>query len=268
MVDSISKTLPPPVTPGFSQGSLLADVVSEIEEWKETGNSVLKVVINAPTKELRDLLAVLEQEQMKALQEATRAAHTLSEWSFGSLISSILYGSASIIGGAYLIREKNDRASGQHFVAAGSLLLFNALLSYRDRWGALSRFLSLGNPTVEQILHIGLPLALNLFSSAWNARNLAKLPEDHKKKLNFIGNLFAFVNLAIEVGRFYTKWKQGQAERQLLNLERKMSTINLKITELQSERQNLSGAFKRVENGLKRVAENYINLNADLAKNT
>jgi hypothetical protein len=250
---------------GFPPGSVLDQLYQTMNNEKETGNRYMRLTVNEPTKDVRKNLDRLENEQSEALAKEIKASESLSAWSFASYIASVAYATSSILGGAYL--QFIGHPAGKQFIGAGALLLANTVLSEKDRWGTISRFLSLGNSTVEQALHTVLPLATSLSSYAWNASTLAGLNAVHKEKIQLIDRLFSFVNTAIEIGRIYTKFKQGQAERVTQDIDAQMSVETTKINQLQLRREGVTDTNKRIESGIRRAIRNQININTDIVKN-
>ncbi len=267
MVDRIGAQLPPaaPEPSKILPGTVWGDLVDTIDDLKNQKDKVLRVTINAPVGRLRDELDSLSEEQSKALQEAVSASKSLSNWSLGALIASILYATSSIMGGYYL--KSCGRPEGDQFIYSGAMLLANAAATHLNGWGRLSSMLSFGNQTVEQILTTILPVAVTLYAYAWNNRNLAQLSDDHKKKIESMTNLFTIVSGAMQVGKIYLKFKQAQADMQLQYLDSEMNSKNLKVNQLLMRRGWIQDSFDSISSGLRRVIKNMFYTTADFAKN-
>lgn len=249
---------------GFPQGTLLDQLFQEFNGVREDKNRVLRVTINEPLERLRDECTILSQEQLAALQETIQQKSLLSTWSYGSFASSILYATSTILGGAYL--KWTEKENGDQFIYAGTVSLANTLLTHTKGWAAVSKLVSLGNKNVEQLLQTVLPLAVTLFTYAWNGRNIATLTQDQKEKMELINHFFSFVGIVLQVGEIYTKFRVGVAEIKRQEIDTTLNVKNYEFNGLLARQGGRQDSFDKVGQDLKGMIRNAINSNADCAK--
>ncbi len=262
-VTSVSSKLP---QNGFPTGSVMGALAETLDDLKDTGSKVLKISVNDPLAVINQKLSDLDVQQMMAAQEVDRAAKAVSNFTYGSYVSSILYATSSIIAGGLVFYVKGEE-KGKHLAYAGALQLANTVLTNTGGWNLICRTLSLGNKSAEQIMQQILPTAVTLFSHYWNSRNIGNLSADDQDKMAVLNRLLTLINIALTAGQIYSKFKLSQAERKSQLIDFQMQELNIQFTDLMQHKKVSSAAFKNIEKGYKEIIKTQINSGADSAKN-
>lgn len=251
---------------GFPAGSVMGALAETLDDLKETGSKVLKISVNDPLYRINQQLSDLDVQQMVAAQEVDRAAKSVSSFTNGSYVSSLLYATSSIIAGGLVYYVKGDE-KGKQLAYAGALQLANTVLTNTGGWNLICRTLSLGNKTAEQIMQQLFPTAVTLLTHYWNSRNIANLSPDDQDKMKVLNQLLSLINIALSVGQVYSKFKLSQAERRAQEIDFQMQELNIQFTDLMQHKKVSSAAFKNIEKGYKEIIKTQINSGADSAKN-
>ena len=262
-IPNVSSTAQPP---GFPAGSVMGALAETLDDLKETGSKVLKISVNNPLALINQKLSDLDVQQMISAQEVDRAAKSVSAFTYGSYVSSILYATSSVIAGSILYFWRGDE-KGKQLAYVGALQLANTVLTNTGGWNLICRTLSIGNKTAEQIMELFLPTAVTLYSHVWNSRNIENLSADDQDKMKVLNQLLSLINIALSIGQVYSKIKLSQAERRGQEIDFQMQELNIQFTDLMQHKKVSSAAFKSIENGYKEIIKTQINSGADSAKN-
>ena len=244
---------------GMPSGMILDQLVKTMEGMKKTGDQVLKIAINGPLAMLRGKLETLEAEKCLAFENFSR-------WEYHSYLTSILYSTSSIVGGAILYYLRDEK--GSDFIKSGLLMLGSTLLFQENRWNRLARAMSLGNQTVEGVLSIALPLAVPLFTLAWNTRSLFSTQTlGEEDRWTSIYQITKMIIVAIQVGNTYATFSMRRAQLQFDDIGSQMTVLDKQVTELTRMKTQNSKMFKSIENAFKQIVRGVINMTSEMAKN-
>lgn len=239
----------------FPTGTILGNLAEEMDKTRKSLERHKQITVLRPLKASGAELEHLTEQELAALTEVAHAKENQKLWSYAHVISSVLYASSSISYGAYLIAHGNDK--GWNLVKAGGLLLGNTLMEFTGGWRLAAWLMSLGNETMETILNIAFPIVATLGISIYTSQSFAKLSkEDHQfmKNLNWV---MSWVNMIVQAGHLYTSWIKGQAERQLIYIEGKITGVRMGIdplTQLNESQTAISKSINdRIKNGIKRI---------------
>jgi hypothetical protein len=198
----------------------------------------------------RDEVRQFSEERLEDLKHVAEAEENKNLWSFGHLISSVGYASASIIFGTYLMAN-GDGDKGRTFIYGGSALLANTLMDFSGGWSYLSNIASFGNETIEQTLKATLPLATTLISFLYSPQNLLKAPFEHKILMQYINKMIASINMFVQVGKVYTSLRLGHAQRKLTETEAKISLTLINVQPLNLRNEAMTNSAKQINDAIK-----------------
>jgi hypothetical protein len=251
-VDSNSAIdVPQPALPArIPLGTILGEMANEMDSSKKTIDRYKQVSILQPMKDNRDDIKQFSEERLEDLKQVAEAKETQNQWSFGHLISSVGYASASIIFGAYLFANGNGNKS-MAFIYGGSALLANTLMDYSGGWSYLSQLASFGNQTIEQTLKATLPIATTLITFLYSPQNLLKAPFEQQILMQQLTKMMAWINMIVQVGNVYTSWMLGQAQRKLTVTEAKISLNLMKVQPLNLRNEALTNSAKQINDAMK-----------------
>ncbi len=251
-VDSNAAVDTSPVTPParLPLGMLIGDMAAEMDSTKKTIDRYKQVSVLQPMRDNRDDVKQFSEERLEDLRQVARAQENQNLWSFGHLVSSVGYASASIIFGTYLFAN-GDGDKGKAFIYGGSALLANTLMDFSGGWSFLSNIASFGNETVEQTLKATLPIATTLITFLYSPQNLLKAPFDHRILMQYVDKMAGWINMIARVGSVYASWMLGQAQRKLTVTEAKISLTLMKVQPLNLRNEALTNSAKQINDAMK-----------------
>jgi hypothetical protein len=246
-IDQAPEAAPPARIP---LGTLIGDMAAEMDSTKKTYDRYKQVSVLQPMRDNRDDVKQFSEERLEDLRYVAEAKENQNLWSFGHLISSAGYASASIIFGTYLFAN-GDGDKGKSFIYGGSALLANSLMDFSGGWSFLSNLAAFGNETIEQTLKATLPIATTLITFLYSPQNLLKAPFEHKILMQYIDKMMAWINMIVQVGNVYTSWMLGQAQRKLTVTEAKISHTLMKVQPLNLRNEALTNSAKQINDAMK-----------------
>ncbi len=243
-------TLPPAPPARIPLGTIIGDMAAEMDSSKKAIDRYKQVSLLQPMRDNNDDVKRFSEEKQEDLRQVAEAQENQNLWSFGHLISSAGYASASIIFGTYLFAS-GEADKGKSFIYGGSALLANTLMDFSGGWSYLSKLGSFGNDTIEQTLQATLPIATTLITFLYSPQNLLKAPFEHRILMQYIDKMMGWINMIVQVGNVYTSWMLGQAQRKLTVTEAKISLTLMKIQPLNLRNEALTNSAKQINDAMK-----------------
>jgi hypothetical protein len=231
-------------------GTIIGDMAAEMDCNKKSIDRYKQVSLLQPMRDNKGDVKQFSEEQSEDLKQVAEAEENQNLWSFGHLISSAGYASASILFGTYLMAN-GDGDKGKSFIYGGSALLANTLMDFSGGWSFLSKLGSFGNDTIEQTLKATLPIATTLITFLYSPQNLLKAPFEHKTLMQYIDKMMAWINMLVQVGNVYASWMLGQAQRKLTETEAKISLTLMNIQPLNLRNEALTNSAKQINDAMK-----------------
>lgn len=239
----------------FPPGTMVGALADEMDRTRKSLERFKKITVTQPLQDLNVNLDQLTKEELAALTEVTHAKENQHLWSYAYIISSTLYATSSISYGAYI--WANGEPRGKNLIVAGFSLLGNTLMEFTGGWRVASRFLSCGFETFESVLNMVFPLATTYATSLLSAHTIAQLSSDDRKFLKNLDWLVSWINMFVQCGNIYTSWVKGQAERQLIYIQGKMTTTRMRIDPITSLNESQTAIAKnindRIKSGIKKI---------------
>lgn len=239
----------------FPPGTMIGALADEMDKTRKSHERIKKITVTQPLQDLNVNLDQLTQEELAALMEVTQAKENQHLWSYAHYISATLYAISTMSYGVYLIAH--EQPQGKNLFKTGALLLGNTVMEFIGGWKLASRLLSCGYETFENMLNIVLPIAATFSISIFSAHTMAQLSDDHKKLIKNLDWLASWINMFIQCGNIYTSWVKGQAERQLIYIQGKMTTTRMRIDPIaslnESQTSNAKNINDQFKNGIKKI---------------
>lgn len=247
-------------------GTMIGDMAAEMDCNKKSIDRYKQVSILEPMRDNRDAVKQFSEERLEDLRQVAEAEENKNLWSFGHLISSAGYASASILFGAYLLMQ-GDHDRCKAFILGGSALLANTLMDFSGGWSYLSNIASFSNDTVEQTLKATLPIATTLITFLYSPQNVLQAPFEHRILMQYIDKMVAWINMVVQVGTVYASWMLGQAQRKLTETEAKISLTLMNVQPLNLRNESVTHSAKQINDVWKGGIKKVIKGTSDIAKN-
>lgn len=239
----------------FPTGTILGTLAEEMDKTRKSLERHKQVTVIRPLKASGAELDHLTEQELAALTEVSQAKENQRLWSYGPFICSSVYALTSILYGAQLIANGDEK--GWKLVKAGGFLLGNTLMEFTGGWRLVARLFSLGNETWETVLNIVLPIATTYGVSLYSSQVFSQLSEQDHHWIKKFDKYLGWATMITQASQIYPAWIKGRAQLRLTLIEGQIEALKLGINPITQLNESQTATAKsindRIKNGIKRI---------------